>query len=227
VARTVNTAVYAVRREAFIDAAQRLIQAKGYQQMSIQDVLDELDASRGAFYHYFDSKVALLEAVVERMVVAGTDVVAPMVADPSLPAIKKFDLLFSGIAQWKTQRKELVLALLEVWFSDDNAIVRDKLRQAMMVRFAPQLAAIIRQGAAEGVFSVSSPDDSARVLVSLLQGAQDLAGELFFSRQAKTMTFEAVEGMLAAYPEAFERLLGAPAGSLRIVDPAILREWFD
>ena len=60
-ARTVNATVYAVRRDAFIDAAQRLIQAKGYEQMSIQDVLDELDASTGAFYHYFDSKAALLD----------------------------------------------------------------------------------------------------------------------------------------------------------------------
>ena len=67
-ARTLNPAAHAVRRDAFVDAAQRLIQAKGYEEMSIQDVLDELGASRGAFYHYFDSKAALLEAVVERMV---------------------------------------------------------------------------------------------------------------------------------------------------------------
>ena len=61
-ARTVDTEAHAVRREAFVDVAQRLMQTKGYEQMSIQDVLDELDASRGAFYHYFDSKTALLEA---------------------------------------------------------------------------------------------------------------------------------------------------------------------
>ena len=64
-ARTVDTGAHAVRREAFVDTAQRLMQAKGYEQMSVQDVLDELDASRGAFYHYFDSKAALLEAVVD------------------------------------------------------------------------------------------------------------------------------------------------------------------
>ena len=49
--------------------------------MSVQDVLDELDASRGAFYHYFDSKVALLEAVVERMVEAAIATLAPVVAE--------------------------------------------------------------------------------------------------------------------------------------------------
>jgi AcrR family transcriptional regulator len=225
-ARTVNGARHAIRREAFLDVAQRLIQAKGYEQMSVQDVLDELDVSKGAFYHYFDSKVALLEAVVERMVVAATAAVAPVVADPDLPAAEKLARLFSGIARWKTERRELMLALLRVWYSDDNAIVREKLYQGMLTRFARLLAAIIGQGRAEGVFSVSSPDDSARVLLWLIRGAQDLAGELFFARQANTITFEAVEARFAAFEEAFERVLGAPAGSLTIADRSMLRQWF-
>ena len=68
-ARTVNLVEHAVRRDTFVDAALGLIQSKGYEEMSIQDVLDEVGASRGAFYHYFDSKTALLEAVLERIVV--------------------------------------------------------------------------------------------------------------------------------------------------------------
>jgi AcrR family transcriptional regulator len=32
-----------------------LVFTKGFEQMSIQDILDELHISKGAFYHYFDS----------------------------------------------------------------------------------------------------------------------------------------------------------------------------
>ena len=60
-ARTLDPAAHALRRDEFVDAAQRLIQSRGYEQMSIQDVLDELGASKGAFYHYFDSKEGLLD----------------------------------------------------------------------------------------------------------------------------------------------------------------------
>src|SRR5437867_543136 len=112
-ARTLDPAAHALRREAFVDAAQRLIQSKGYDQMSLQDVLDELDASKGAFYHYFDSRVALLEAVVERMVDAATEALLPMVADPDLPALQKLEGFFSGIAHWKTDRKELMVAVAQ------------------------------------------------------------------------------------------------------------------
>jgi AcrR family transcriptional regulator len=223
--RTVNAAVHTVKRDAFVDAAQRLIQAKGYEQMSVQDVLNELDTSRGAFYHYFDSKVALLEAVVERMVVAAMATLEPALADPQLSALEKLSGLFSGLARWKAARKELVLALLRVWFSDDNAIVREKLRQATVTRLGPLLAAIVRQGRTEGAFSVSSPDATARVLVSLWQGASDLASELFVARQADTVTFEVVERTLSAYFEAFERILGIPTGSLAM-DRQTLHEWY-
>jgi AcrR family transcriptional regulator len=220
-----NVAVHAVRRDAFLDAAQRLIQAKGYEQMSVQDVLDELGASRGAFYHYFDSKVALLDAVVERMVVAATDAVAPVVNDPTLTAPEKLTHFFAGIQRWKAERKDLMLALLRVWYSDDNALVRDKTRQRAIVHLAPILASIIAQGRAEGIFSVIAPD-SARVIVTLLQGAQDLAGELFFARQADAIPFEAVETSFAAYQEALERVLGVPGGSLTLIDQPTLRMWF-
>ena len=102
--RTLNPVAHAVRRDSFVEAAQRLIQMKGYEQMSIQDVLDELDASKGAFYHYFDSKVALLEAVVESMVDAATSALEPVVADPDLPALQKLEGLFTGIASWKMEK---------------------------------------------------------------------------------------------------------------------------
>ena len=127
-ARTLDPVVHAVRRETFVDIAQRLIQTKGYEQMSIQDVLDEAEASRGAFYHYFDSKAALLEAVVERMVDTVIATLSPLVADQAVPALEKLQGVFTGIARWKGERTQLMVALMEVWLSDDNAIVREKFR---------------------------------------------------------------------------------------------------
>ena len=112
-ARTLNPEVHAVRRDTFLDAAQGLIQAKGYEQMSIQDVLDAVGTSKGAFYHYFDSKAALLEAVIARMVTMATAELEPLLADPNRTALEKYNGMFQGIASWKTQRRDLLLAVLE------------------------------------------------------------------------------------------------------------------
>ncbi len=224
--RTVDAVAYATRREAFVEVAEGLIQAKGYEQLSIQDILAELGASKGAFYHYFGSKAALLEAVVEHIVEAAMSSLTPHVTDPAVPALDKLRGVFVGIAQWKGERTELMRALIEVWLSDENAIVREKLRRSLVPRLAPLLAAIIREGVAEGVFAVDSPDGVARVLVSLIQGANDTALELYVARQAGAVSLAAVERFFAAYTAALERLLGLPAASLMFPDRTVLLKWY-
>src|ERR1700674_3337671 len=149
-ARTLNVEVHKVRRDAFLDVAQGLIQTKGYEQMSIQDVLDKLEASKGALYHYFDSKQALLDGVVERFADNAMAAVAPILADPSLPALTKLERVGGGIAEFKAGQKELVLAIMEVWTSDGNALFREKLRRMTASRLGPLLSMLIRQGVNEG-----------------------------------------------------------------------------
>jgi AcrR family transcriptional regulator len=227
-ARTVDPVAHAVRRDAFLDVAQSLIQTKGYAQLSIQDVLDDLELSKGAFYHYFDSKAALLEGVVSRMVEGATALLAPAVADPRRSALEKFDAVFSGLASFKAERKDLILALMHVWLADDNAIVREKFRRGVLAQLTPLIATIIRQGVAEGSFTAASPDDTARVFVSLIMGANEAAVDLFDTYQAGTITFEEAERRLAAFADAFERILGARPGSLGFAGrSAVVREWFD
>ena len=225
-ARTVNATLRTVRRDAFLDVAQRLVQAKGYEAMSIQDVLDELEASKGAFYHYFDSKQALLEAVVERFADVAIAELAPVLNDPKLPALRKLERFFAGIARRKAEQKELMLAIIEIWNSDGNAIVREKLRRLTVSRMVPLLSAVIKQGIDEGVFQVASPDETATVFVSLMLGFQELANDYFIARQAGTITFAVVQRSVASFTEAFERILGIPKGSLTLTDESTLHFWF-
>ena len=225
-ARTLNVAVHTVRREAFVEAAQRLMSTKGYEAMSIQDLLDELEASRGAFYHYFESKQALLEAVIERMVDAALAEVTPVVADAELPAIRKLERVFSAIGRWKTERRPLVMALLEVWLSDENAIVREKFRGTSARRLVPILAPIIQQGIDEGTFDADSAEETARVFVMLLLGFQEIATDLFLDRQAGRIDEGKVVETFSSYSAVFERILGAPAGSIQLIDRTVLHAWF-
>ena len=120
-----------------------------------------------------------------------------------------------------------MLAVLEAWLADDNAIVRDKFRQGVARGLTPVLATIIEQGVAEGTFTVASPAHSARVLVSLLQGANEAAVELWFARRAGGVRFDDVAPALGAYRAALERILGLPANSMLALDERTLHQWFD
>ena len=224
-ARIVKEEEYAEKRKAILDVAQRLIYSKGYEQMTIQDMLDDLQISKGAFYHYFDSKQAVLEAVVERMGEEGLQLLVPIVHDPALPALDKFQRYIAVANQWKVGRKAFFLALLRVWLTDDNAIVRQKLRATGIGKLAPLLTTIIRQGIQEGVITATYPDQMGEVLAALTQDAGEAIGALILSFDAERDDMQHVERTVAVYTEAFERVLGVAAGSLSLIDDQTLQEW--
>jgi AcrR family transcriptional regulator len=225
-ARTLDPLAHAIRRDAFLDVAQGLIMSRGYDQFSIQDILDGARASKGAFYHYFDSKDALLDAVVDRMADQAMARVQPLLVDQSLTAPQKLQAVFGGIAEFKTERSDLILGFMRVWASDDNAIVRERMRRLASQRQLRLLRAIVQQGIEEGSFTSRYPDHLARVLVGFMAGMGELAMELWIGRQEGTITFEEVKRTFDAYLEAFERIVGARPGSLKFLDEQTIEFWY-
>lgn len=225
-ARTLNPVAHAVRRDAFIDAAQALIQTRGCERFSVQDVLDAAGASKGAFYHYFDSRDALIDAVVDRMAEQATVRIEPILADPDMTASRKLVAMIGGLAEFKAERRDLALGVMRVWLSEDNAIVRVKLRRLASERQLPWIERIVRQGLAEGTFSSRYPEHLARVLVTLMQGVGEAAMELWVGRQDDTVALEDVKRTFDAYQEAFERMVGVPPGTLQFLDEPTIEWWF-
>src|SRR6266516_2469168 len=182
-ARIVKEHEYAARRNAILDAAKLAVETKGYEQMAIADLLGELHISSGAFYHYFDSKPALLSALVERMGDQIEQLVLPIVHDPTLGALDKLQRFFATLDHWKLAHKRLALAYLRVWYADENAIVRHKLSIARVKRFTPWLEEIIRQGTREAVLTTPYPDQAARVVISLLEDLGYATVELLLTEE--------------------------------------------
>jgi AcrR family transcriptional regulator len=225
-ARRLDRIAHGKRRDEFVDAAQALMTSKGYEQVSIQDVLAATGASKGAFYHYFGSKTDLLEAIVGRMTDVALADAEPLIDDTTLPAPQKLRRLFGGISNWKTQRKGLMLALLETWYSDENIVVREKLRRHVTRRMTPVLSRIIEQGVAEGTFHTSRSDTAADVFVALLLALNERAGHLFLASQRGEKSLAEAQAIFSGYVDALERILGISPGSLELVDPSVVREWF-
>jgi AcrR family transcriptional regulator len=226
VSRTVDATAHAVRRDAFVDVAERLIRTKGYEQMSVQDVLEELGTSKGAFYHYFDSKADLLTAVIDRMTDAVIGAMRPIADDPDMPALDKLRGVFATAGRWKADRRDLTIAVQRAWYADDNALVRERFARVVGERLPPLFAGIIHQGKAEGTFTVTSPDHAAAILVALMVGADDTTGRLFLARIDGLVPYDDVATAVAAFDEAFERILGLSPGSFELVDEPTLRRRF-
>jgi AcrR family transcriptional regulator len=227
-ARTVNVVEQAARRDAILDAAQRLILSNGYERLTIQDILEDLQISKGAFYHYFDSKPAVVEALTERLVDDSERALARIAEDPELGAAEKLQLFFGEIIRWKSARQNLMVAMLPVWYAPDNLALRMLVDRATAKRLAPLLRVIVRQGVDEHQFATSYPEQAGVIIVALVQALQDAMAQHLLTAAGQSSVAPNVKEMVAthgAHIEAIERYLGVPAGTLYRADARAVKNW--
>lgn len=225
--RSVKAHEYAEKRNAILDVAERYIATKGYEQMTTQDILEALQISRGAFYHYFESKQALLMALVERIGKQAEQLVLPIISDRELPAQDKLLRFFDVLDQHKRENLDLVFAFLRIWYADENALFRHKLYQARIKRLAPWLSQIIQQGVAEGVFTTAYPEHTARMIISLLEDLGYATVELLLVEEGKPIDVPRIAQISEATADALERVLGSSPGCLRQSWSEDLSRWQD
>jgi AcrR family transcriptional regulator len=225
--RTVNEEAYSAKRNDILDFALSLIYSKGYQKMTIQDILDGMEISRGALYHYFDSKQAILEALVDRMGYTAEQAILPIVNDPTLSAIEKLNGYFAASAYWKRTQKDLILTLLQMWFSDENAFIRQKLTANTLTKTARLLVPIIQQGIDEQVFTTCFPEDAAVILTGVFLTFTDTLVARLAAPERDPASTPEIWSHLKAYVDAIERILGAPSGSLTIGQADAFKDWFE
>ena len=191
-ARTVNQVAYTAKRNDILDAAQRLVYTKGYERMTLQDILADVQISSGAFYHYFDSKPALLEAFIERIRQAVEQPLLPIVHDPHMSALNKLQRFFDTLDRLRIAHKTDVIKLGRIWYTDDN------------------------------------PDQAGHVILSLLQGMGNAHARLLLSLEPERDELRRIEAIVtthAAYMDAIERVVGAPAHSLYRTDAEAVNVW--
>jgi AcrR family transcriptional regulator len=231
--RVVKEDDYAARRNEILDMARKLVYSKGYEEMSIQDILDELKISKGAFYHYFESKPTLLEALIERMSDEAGAMILPILNDPNLPALEKLCRYFSSAVQWKAAQKDFMMALLRVWYSDTNGVIRQKVFSKMLKVVAPSFSQVIRQGIQEKTLSTAFPEQATEIILYIILGLGDKFGEIILGHEAGTNKlsakerFRVMQESVAAYTDALERVLGAAHGSMQLMDDKSIRLWTD
>lgn len=227
-ARTVKE--YDERYEEFLNVGQRLFYQKGYAQTSVQDIICAMGVAKGLFYYYFPTKVDLLDAIVARMTRQILQSLQPMIDDPTLDAPTKFDQFFSRTQSWKLANREFLIDVMAVIYRDENTVLRAKILAATMPVVVPQLAKIIRQGNAEGVYDVAYPEECAEIILEMGQALALSVANLLLHGPPADATQEtallALERRMLAYERSMERVLGAAPGSISILTSAQLRAWF-
>jgi AcrR family transcriptional regulator len=225
VARVVKEAE--LRRNEILDVAQRLFYAKGYDDTSIQEIIDAVGIAKGTFYHHFESKQELLDHVIDRMFIEALAPLEETVADTRLNGIEKLQELYLAIGIWKAENKEFFYELVEAFHRPENLTLRYTARSEACKRVAPLLTRIIRQGIDEGHFDTEYPDVIAEVLLGMSTDMSNQMGELLLQVGEDPEAAEEIVRVLDLAEDCTERLLGTSRGALTLFDKEVVREFCD
>jgi AcrR family transcriptional regulator len=216
-----------VRRSELIATAQHLFYTKGYETTSVSDIIDSVGVAKGTFYYYFDSKQAILEAIIDELMDQSMAILQKIVSDETLAAIPKWQQAFKVIGSWKVARREELIEMLRLIAMDENVLLQHKFKAQAVQVMSREIAKIILQGVEEGVFDTPYIQESAEIVLMITQSASEAMGELLLNSGSYEDPAALAQRKVSAIEAAIERVLNAPPGSLSLIDSQTLAAWFD
>lgn len=148
--------------QLILDTATRLFLQKGYDETTLQDIIDATKLSKGAIYHHFASKEAILIAVVDRMGDFNSAVLAEIRDRKGLTGAEKLRELFRASMTLSFQGK--ILHMLP--FLIENPKFMALQMQSILGEAAPDyILPILKEGIADGSIRADYPEQLAEVLL--------------------------------------------------------------
>lgn len=202
------------RRQALIDTAERLFYSRGYEQTSIQDILDALKFSKGGFYHHFESKFALMEAICAQRAQQSCEAAKEAVEACEGSAVEKLNAFFEKSGIWHSDGADYIGLLIRVAYREDGALMREKMKQRQIELTLPVVRKIIAQGVKNGEFFVPRGEGVAELVLRLGMQLTDEIAYVLAGAQDEQEAIAEIIDKLTLYRYAIERLLGASFGSV-------------
>jgi AcrR family transcriptional regulator len=208
------------RRDELLDAARDLFAERGYDATSVSGIIDRVGVSRGAFYHHFDSKEDLVEALACRFAREAAAEAQAVLDDPTLDSFARLSGYLSRMRRIKIGRARELMAIFEPVLRGDNLRLYQRTQEAVIEVVRPAFVRIIAEGVAERTFDTPDPDGAAEVILHLLSSTRDMVSA--FYRSSAPRDREAAAALLIAKMEylgtVMDRILGLPEGSIELVD---------
>ena len=162
------------QRRRIMSAAARCFCRNGYHRTTIEDVCKEASLSKGALYTYFASKEELLTAALQESF-AATMERAQTAAAAGRNALEKLDrvadAIVEGLETGGITGTESPQLFLEIWAEASKNRTLNALYAQSYDRWRVFLAALLREGVAQGIFKPDiDPDAVVTILLATFDG---------------------------------------------------------
>ena len=147
-----------------LDVSTRLFSEEGYDDTSLQDIINETKLSKGAIYHHFSSKEDILKAIFHRLGNENAEIFAKIRDDSRLSGIEKLRKIFQTAVFHSNQS---VLLTVSPCLLNNPRFLAMQIEQIYEL-IAPQFVEpILTEGVKDGSINIENPHEIAEAIMIL------------------------------------------------------------
>ncbi len=194
------------RASEIVEAARELFNEKGFENTSVDDIVNRVGVAKGLFYYYFRSKEEVINILFDRLIDEVSASIAAVMEKKGLTAMERFFEVFETNRDIAC-RSSMLVAYFKKERNQSFHLTMERRAHGLLIE---AMEGIIRQGNEEGIFHVDRPRETAIALNAMYLGLKrDLPSE---------PTNEQLINMFQSLKDLSERLLGMDPGTLEIYD---------
>lgn len=206
------------RRRDIMLAAEKLFYENGYENTSVQDMLNAMDLSKGGFYHHFESKEAVMAAICEEKTQEMYDDAIAMAKVENFSATDRLNELFRKANPLSHSDENYISMLLNAMYAQESHMLHAKMRQVTLKKLVPVVDEVIAQGMLSGEFYTRYPELIGEQLVTLWLNLLDIVMHKTLRAMDEPEEVIGVIDRINAFRFSMEMILNAPYGTVKLCD---------
>ena len=185
------------RKQELLKIAYNMFLNKGYDNTSIDDIINEAKIAKGTYYYYFESKEATLEEVINMMINEEL-ATAKQVLNMPISIPEKLVGIITSLRP-KIDEKEIQDTLNK----KENIVMHEKINNRIIEEAIPLLEQVVNEGIEGNIFNCNHIKERLRMLLIL-------SNELFDGNKIDLNQVE-------VFIDTTEKILGAKEGTLSFI----------
>ena len=185
------------RKKELLKIAYDMFLAQGYENTSVDEIIERAQIAKGTYYYHFQSKERMLEEVIDMMIDSEAKM-AEQIITMDIPVPQKIVMMITSMKPTEAEQP-----IKNALFQPENVLMHHKVRKKLITIITPLLSEVIKDGVNEGIFECDNITERVKMLLIISDGTFN---EGSFS-----------ERDISVFIDMTEKLLGAEKGTMSFI----------